>query len=63
MIKVEIVCNKHFSPFLKMFSTTYMVFTFHFKSTLKCRLQFVSIWTGLKFCRLVIGLLLILGNA
>ena len=28
---------------------------FHFKCTLKCRLQFVSIWTSLKFCRLVMG--------
>ena len=28
-----------------------MVLIFHFKCTLKC-LQFVSIWTSLKFCRL-----------
>ena len=25
------------------------------KCTFKCRLQFVSIWTSLKFCRLVMG--------
>ena len=30
-----------------------MVLIFHFKCTLKCRLQFVLIWTTLKFCRLV----------
>ena len=28
---------------------------FHFKCTLKCRLQFVSIWASLKLCRLVMG--------
>ena len=28
---------------------------FHFKSTEKCCLQFVSIWTSLKFYRLVMG--------
>ena len=32
-----------------------MVLIFHFKCTLKCRLQFLSIWTSLKFCRLVMG--------
>ena len=26
-----------------------------FGKALKCRLQFVSIWTSLKFCRLVMG--------
>ena len=30
-------------------------FFFHFKCILKCRLQFVSIWTSLKFRRLFIG--------
>ena len=30
-----------------------MVLIFHFKCTLKYRLQFVSIWTSLEFCRLV----------
>ena len=29
-----------------------MVLIFHFKCTLKCRLQFVSICTSLKLCRL-----------
>ena len=33
-----------------------MELIFHFKCTLKCRLQFVSIWTSLKFCHLVMGL-------
>ena len=38
-----------------MFSTLYGTF-FHFKCALKCCLQFVSIWTSLKFCHLVMGL-------
>ena len=29
-----------------------MALIFHFKCTLKCPLQFVSVWTGLKFCHL-----------
>ena len=28
---------------------------FHFKGSLNCSLQFVSVWTSLKFCRLVMG--------
>ena len=45
--------GKHFSQcFLP-----YAVLIFHFKCSLKCCLQFVSIWTSLKFCRLVIGYL------
>ena len=28
---------------------------FHFKCTLKCLMQFVSIWTSLTFCHLVMG--------
>ena len=32
-----------------------MALTFHFKCTLKCRLQFLSIWTTLNFCPLVMG--------
>ena len=32
-----------------------MALIFLFKCTLKCRLQFVPIWTSLKFCRLVMG--------
>ena len=31
------------------------VLIFHFKCTLKCPLQFVPIWTSLKFCRLLKG--------
>ena len=50
--KGEIACNKQFLLFSKCF-LPYMVLNFHFKCTLKCRLQFVSVWTGLKFCRLV----------
>ena len=38
------------SPFLTIF-LPYMIFIFHFECTLKCRLQFVSVWTSLKFCR------------
>ena len=58
-------CGKHFekrrnclqqaiSPFLTMF-LSYIPLIFHFKCSLKCRLQFVSNWTSLRFCRLVIG--------
>ena len=35
--------------------TTYRSLIFHFRYILKCRLQFVSIWNGLKFCRLVMA--------
>ena len=52
--KGEIACNKQFLLFSKCF-LPYMALVFHFKSTLKCRLQFVSIWTSLKFCPLVMG--------
>ena len=41
------------SPFLTMFSTLYD--SYYSKCTLKCRLQFLSGWTSLKFCRLVTG--------
>ena len=40
------------SPFLTMFSILYGTY-FHFKCTLKCCLQLVSIWTSVKFCRLL----------
>ena len=39
------------SPFLTKFSTLIS----RFKFTLKCHLQFVSIWTSLKFCFLETG--------
>ena len=52
--KGEIACNKQFLLFSRCF-LSYMLLIFHFKCTLKCRLQFVSIWTSLKFCRLVMG--------
>ena len=48
MRKGEIACNKQFLLFSQCF-LPYTVLIFHFKCTLKCRLQFVSIWTGLKF--------------
>ena len=48
--KKEIACNKKFLLFSQCF-LPYMVLNFH----LKCRLQFASIWTSLKFCRLVMG--------
>ena len=56
--KGEIAYNKQFLFFSQCF-LTYMAIHFHFGWTLKCRLQFVSIWTGLKICRLVMSLTLI----
>ena len=47
--KGEIACNKQFLLFSQCF-LPFRVLIFHFKCTLKCRLQFVSIWTSLKFC-------------
>ena len=47
-------CKKQFLLFSQCF-LPYMVLIFHFKCTLKCRLQFVSVWTILKFCGLVMG--------
>ena len=32
-----------------------MALIFHLKCTVKCRLEFVSVWTCLKFCCLVMG--------
>ena len=55
MRKGEIACHKQFLLFSQRF-LPYMAHIFHFKCTLKCRLQFVRIWTSLKFCRLVISL-------
>ena len=52
--KGEIACNKHFLLFSQCF-LPYMALIFHFKCTYKCRWRFVSIWTSLKFCRLVMG--------
>ena len=52
--KGEIANNKQFLLFSQCFLPS-MPLIFHFKSTLKCCLQFVSIWTSLKFCRLVMG--------
>ena len=52
--KGEIACNKQFLLFSQCFPP-YMALVFHFKCTFKCRLQFVSTWTSLKFCRLVMG--------
>ena len=51
--KGEIACYKQFLLFSQCF-LPYRTLIFHFKCTLKC-LQFVSIWTILKFCRLVMG--------
>ena len=45
--KREIVCNKQFLLFSLGF-LSYMVLIFHFTCTLKCHLQFVSIWTHSK---------------
>ena len=52
--KGEIACNKQFLLFSQCF-LPYMALTFRFKCTLKCRLQFVSILTSLKFCHLIMG--------
>ena len=52
--KGEIACNKQFLLFLQCF-LPFMALIFHFKYTLKCRLQFVSIWTSLQLCRLLMG--------
>ena len=54
MRKGEIACNKQFLLFSQCFLPS-MVDIFHLKCTLKCRVQFVSIWTSLKFCCLVMG--------
>ena len=43
------------SPFFSLCFLPYMALISHFKCTLKCCLQFVSVWTSLKFCRLVMG--------
>ena len=51
--KREIAGNKQFLLFSKCF-LPYIALTFHFKCTLKCRLQFVSTRTSQKLCRLVI---------
>ena len=50
--KGEIACNKQFLLFSQCFPP-YMALTFHFKCTLKCRLQFASIWSQPKFFHLV----------
>ena len=48
------MCYKQFLLFSQCF-LPYMALIFHFKCTLKCRLQFVSIWTSLNCCRLAMG--------
>ena len=50
--KGEIACYKQFLLFPQCF-LPFTVLIFHFKCNLKCGLQFVSISTSLKFCRLV----------
>ena len=52
--KGVIACNKQILFFSQCF-LPYMALIFHFKYTLKCCLQFVSIWTSLKFCCMVMG--------
>ena len=52
--KGESACKKPFPLFSECF-LPYMALIFHFESTLKSRLQFVSVWTSPKFCRLVMG--------
>ena len=54
MRKGEITYNKPFLLFSQCF-LPFMVLIFHFKCALKCHLKCVSIWTSLKFCRLVMG--------
>ena len=59
-------CGKHREKKEKLLVTSNFCFShivffpiwhlfFHFKCTLKCLLQFVSIWTSLNFCCLVMG--------
>ena len=55
MIKGEIACNKQFLLFSQCF-LPYMVLIFHFKCTLKCHLQFISIWTSLMGKELITGI-------
>ena len=50
--KGDIACNKQFLFFSRCF-LPYTILIFYFKYTLKCCLHFVSIWTRLKFCCLV----------
>ena len=52
--KGEIACNKQFLLFSQCFLPC-IALIFHTKCILKCCLQFVSIWTSLKFCHLVMG--------
>ena len=47
-------CNKQLLLFSQCF-LPYMTLIFYFKLTFKCRLQFVSIWTSLKFSLLAKG--------
>ena len=54
--KGEIAFNKQFLLFSQCF-LPYMALIVHSKCTLKCRLQFVSIWNSIKFCRMLIGLI------
>ena len=58
MRKGKIACNKQLLLFSQCL-LPYMVLIVHFKHTSKCHLQFVSIWTSLKFCRLVMGSLVL----
>ena len=52
--KGEIACIKQYLFFPQCF-LPYMVLVFYFKHTLKCCLQFISTWTSLTFCCLVMG--------
>ena len=51
IVRKEIASNKQL--LLSQCFLPYMVLIFHYECTFKCRLQFVSIWTSLKLCRLV----------
>ena len=52
MRKGETACNEQFLLFSQCFMP-YLAPIFHLKCIIKCRLQFVSIWTSQKFCSLV----------
>ena len=54
MRKEETACNKQFLLFSQCF-LRYMALIFYIKCSLKCSLQFVSIWTSLICCCLVMG--------
>ena len=52
--KEKLLVTSNFSFSHNVFYPIWQLF-FILKALLKCRLQFVSVWTSLEFCRLVMG--------